>query len=58
LAVPLVDATLETDVLGKGKGKGVIRQKMGEPVWVEGGYSHTLKNAGTTRARWVQIEIK
>ncbi|MDP9266692.1 MAG: hypothetical protein M3P27_00015 [Acidobacteriota bacterium] len=58
LAVPLVDATLETDVLAKGKGKGVITQKAGEPRWVEGGYSHTLRNTGTTRARWVQIEVK
>jgi quercetin dioxygenase-like cupin family protein len=58
LAVPLADATLETDVLGKGLGKGVITQKAGEPRWVEGGFSHTVKNIGTTRARWVQIEIK
>jgi len=58
LAVPLADATLSTDVLGKGQGKGVITQKAGEPRWVEGGYSHTLTNTGTTRARWVQIEIK
>ena len=56
LAVPLTDSTLESDVVGKGK--SVVTNHAGEPRWAEGGYSHTLRNTGTTRARWVQIEIK
>jgi len=60
LAIPLSDGTLESDIVaGSGVGtRHVIEQKAGEPRWVEGGYSHTVKNTGSKPARWVQIEIK
>ena len=56
LSVPLVDATMENDVVGKAK--SVATQKTGEPQWTPGGFSHTLRNTGATRARWLQIEFK
>lgn len=56
LAVALDDLKLESDVAGKGK--AITTRKAGDVAWVPGGYTHTFKNLGTERARWVVIEIK
>lgn len=56
LAVALSDLTLENDVVSKGK--STQAKKSGDVTWVPGDYTHTLKNVGTTPARWVTIEVK
>jgi quercetin dioxygenase-like cupin family protein len=56
LAVALDDFTFENDVVGKGK--STQTRKAGDVAWVPGGYTHTFKNVGAKRARWVVIEIK
>lgn len=56
LAVALDDLTLENDVVGQGK--STQTRRAGDVAWVPGGYTHTLKNVGAKRARWVVIEIK
>ena len=56
LVVMLTDAHLKSDVVGKGSSD--ITPKRGDPVFVRGGYSHTLTNVGSTPARFVEIEFK
>ena len=56
LLVAVSDLELRSDVEGQGPMAG--RFKSGDVKWLPGGYTHTLTNTGTTRARFVTVEFK
>jgi quercetin dioxygenase-like cupin family protein len=57
LAVFLNDVSMENDIAGKEKRQA--RFVNGDVVWVgDVPFTHTLKNTGTTTARWVTLEVK
>lgn len=55
LLVAVSDLNFRSDV----EGKGITRRqfKSGETKWVEGGFTHTLTNAGTQPAKFVTLEF-
>lgn len=57
LAVFLNDVSMENDIAGKEKRQATFVN--GDVVWVgDVPFTHTLKNTGTTTARWVTLEVK
>lgn len=56
LVVAVSDLDVRSDVEGKGPMPG--RLKSGEVKWLPGGYTHTLTNTGTQKAKFVTLEFQ
>jgi quercetin dioxygenase-like cupin family protein len=56
LLVAISDLDIRSDVEGMGPMPGKF--KSGDVKWLPGGYTHTLKNMGTSVARFVTLEFK
>ncbi len=56
LIVAVTDLDLRSDVAGKAASK--IQLKAGDVLWVEGGFTHTLTNAGKQNAKLITLEFQ